>query len=72
MKQDGGRGEGRPFIPPADLRGILAYSCKISVETGKGLRYPDEAKGFRAIFDDRPTLQIVLVKGFERLPFYGI
>jgi len=28
--QAGPRGEGRPFIPPAELRGILAYFDKIT------------------------------------------
>jgi len=34
------RGEGRSFILPAELSGILTYSCKISIETGNGLKYP--------------------------------
>jgi len=32
--QAGPRGEGRPFIPPAELGGILAYFDKISAKAG--------------------------------------
>ena len=41
---------------------------KISVETGKGLKSPEEEKGFRGIFDDLPTLQITLAEGLDVLP----
>jgi hypothetical protein len=42
---------------------------KTSVGTGKGLKYPDEEKGFRAIFDDLPTLQIALAEWLDGLPY---
>jgi len=42
---------------------------RISVETGKGLKYLDEEKGVRAIFDNPPTLQIALVERLDGLSF---
>jgi len=35
--QAGPRGEGRPFIPPAELRGILAYFDKCDESLKKGI-----------------------------------
>ena len=47
----------------------MAKDKKISVEIGKGLRYPDEERVLVAIFDDPPTLQIALVEALDGLSF---